>query len=569
MRSHAINGGFMEENRNNFKKSGNGANVLADIVAENLGADRYGADRNHINLDDALRNSREYVSPVDVGRAEDDTDGEWGRESAFSRDLGKNIKRNRARREAGMTRLPDADRDAKIDYYIKEFGRQMDARGCDGLQFLCSGYDVRLIRVPEERAELTMSMNGKRVYVHPDLEGEEVSVTTSRAEISKDLLEKMDRHMLEEGIMRTDMTLEDGHTVSCSVDIKVDGKKAVIDQTIGENECVIDPGGRRVSRGLWDEAYEHIEKTGKPMWAGTAKDGTVFECGIQVRVDGKDAVIDPELREGESGGKYGPASISKTDWDRAYRVMMENGTKAYGYTTPAGSAVVCRLNMRVNGEEASIDSRLEGISTVKADPCIRVGKGLWERAKKEILGSQNPSRASSRIYDAEGHKIEARMSLKVDGEEASVNRPFGKGTVSETRDGIEISRDIYERAVADMDEKRQTIHMEKLEDGGEIRFKRDGKMKMYTPDGEIRDADFRDAVAEIGRMDDSKGREIAGRVTVRVIRETGTQITRSATIGALQWATLRTPAAMRDSQRSNIAHIMSMAFQEMERGMAK
>ena len=559
----------MEENRNNFKKSGNGANVLADIVAENLGADRYGADRNHINLDDALRNSREYVSPVDIGRAEDDTDGEWGRESAFSRDLGKNIERNRARREAGMTRLPDADRDAKIDYYIKAFGRQMDARGCDGLQFLCSGYDVRLIRVPEERAELTMSMNGKRVYVHPDLKGEEVSVTTSRAEISKDLLEKMDRHMLEEGTMRTDMTLEDGHTVSCSADIKVDGKKAVIDQTIGENECVIDPGGRRVSRGLWDEAYEHIEKTGKPMWAGTAKDGTVFECGIQVRVDGKDAVIDPELREGESGGKYGPASISKTDWDRAYRVMMENGTKAYGYTTPAGSAVVCRLNMRVNGEEASIDSRLEGISTVKADPCIRVGKGLWERAKKEILGSQNPSRASSRIYDAEGHKIEARMSLKVDGEEASVNRPFGKGTVSETRDGIEISRDIYERAVADMDEKRQTIHMEKLEDGGEIRFKRDGKMKMYTPDGEIRDADFRDAVAEIGRMDDSKGREIAGRVTVRVIRETGTQITRSATIGALQWATLRTPAAMRDTQRSNIAHIMSTAFQEMERGMAK
>ena len=559
----------MEENRNNFKKSGNGANVLADIVAENLGADRYGADRNHINLDDALRNSREYVSPVDIGRAEDDTDGEWGRESAFSRDLGKNIERNRARREAGMTRLPDADRDAKIDYYIKEFGRQMDARGCDGLQFLCSGYDVRLIRVPEERAELTMSMNGKRVYVHPDLKGEEVSVTTSRAEISKDLLEKMDRHMLEEGTMRTDMTLEDGHTVSCSADIKVDGKKAVIDQTIGENECVIDPGGRRVSRGLWDEAYEHIEKTGKPMWAGTAKDGTVFECGIQVRVDGKDAVIDPELREGESGGKYGPASISKTDWDRAYRVMMENGTKAYGYTTLDGSAVVCRLNMRVNGEEASIDSRLEGISTVKADPCIRVGKGLWERAREEILGNQNPSRASSRIYDSEGHKIEARMSLKIDGEEASMNRPFGEGTVRETRDGIEISRDIYDRAVADMDEKRQTIHMEKLEDGCEIRFKRDGKMKMYTPDGEIRDADFRDAVAEIGRMDDSKGREIAGRVTVRVIRETGTQITRSATIGALQWATLRTPAAMRDSQRSNIAHIMSMAFQEMERGMAK
>ena len=92
---------------------------------------------------------------------------------------------------------------------------------------------------------------------------------------------------------------------------------------------------------------------------------------------------------------------------------------------------------------------------------------------------------------------------------------------------------------------------------------------MYTPDGKIRDDDFRDAVAEIGRMDESKGREIAGRVTVRVVRETGTQLTRSATIGALEWATLKKPAVIRDGQRANIAHIMGMAFQEMERGMAK
>ena len=503
----------MEENSNTYRKERGRAGGLADLVAENLGADRYGADRNHVNLDEALRNAREYVSPGDVGRAEDGIDGEWDRESAFSRDLSGNIEKNRERREAGYARLSDADRDAKIDYYIASFERQMDARGCDGLQFLCSGYDIRLIRVPEEGAEMTMSMNGKTVTVHPDLKGDEVLVTASRAEVSASLVEKMDRRMLEEGAMRTEMTLEDG-----------------------------DPGGRRISRGLWDEAYEHIEKTGKPMWAGTAKDGTVFECGIQVRVDGKDAVIDPGLREGETGSRERTAAISKEDWDKAYSK---------------------------NGEEASIDSRLEGISTVKAEPSIRVGKGLWEKARTEILGSQNPSRATSRIYDTDGHRIETRMSLKIDGEEASVNRPFEKGTVRETRDGIEISRDIYDRAVAGMDEKRQTLHMEKLEDGREIRFKRDGKMKMYTPDGEIRDSDFRDAVAEIGRMDESKSRELAGRVTVKTIREMGTQMTRSATIGALQWATLKAPAAIRDGQRSNIAHIMSMAFQEMERGMAR
>ena len=559
----------MEEDGNIFKKAASGPGVLADLVAENLGADRYGADRNHVSLDDALRFSREYVSPVDVERAEDDMDGERDRETVFFRDLEKNIERNRERRVDGYGRLSDADRDAKIDYYIRGFERQMDTMGCDGLQLLCSGYDIRLVRVPKEGAAMTMSMNGKQVSVHPELKGDEVLVTASRAEISADLLEKMDRRMLEEGTMRMDMILGKGHTVSCSADIRVDGKKAVIDTTIGENECVTDPGGRRISRGLWDEAYEHIEKTGKPMWAGTAKDGTVFECGILIRVDGRDAVIDPDLREGETGGKYGPASISREDWDRAYSKMMEKGTKAYGFITPGGSTVTCRLNMRVNGEEASIDSRLEGISTVKAEPSIRVGKGLWEKARTEILGSQNPSRATSRIYDTDGHRIETRMSLKIDGEEASVNRPFEKGTVRETRDGIEISRDIYDRAVAGMDEKRQTLHMEKLEDGREIRFKRDGKMKMYTPDGEIRDSDFRDAVAEIGRMDESKSRELAGRVTVKTIREMGTQMTRSATIGALQWATLKAPAAIRDGQRSNIAHIMSMAFQEMERGMAR
>ena len=555
----------MDERSNISKRTGR----VADILAENLGADRYGAERNHISLDDAVRYSREYAGPAEDRGAGYGIDGEKDRKSVFTRDLERNIEKNRERREAGFARMPDAEREARIDYYIREFERQMDLRGCDGLQFLCSGYDIRLVRVPEEGAEMTMSMNGKKVSVHPELKGDEVSVTASRAEMSRDLAEKLDRMMLEEGSMRADMALEDGHTVSCSADIRVDGKKAVIDPSVGENECVIDPGGRRISRGLWDEAYEHIEETGKPMWAGTAKDGTVFECGIHVRVNGREAVIDPVLRAGETNERYGALSISKEDWDKAYSVMMKNGTKAYGFTTPGGNTVMCRLNMRVNGEEADIDSRLEGISTAKADACVRVGKGFWESAREEILGSQNPSRAVSRIYDSQGHKIEARMSLKVDGEEASVNRPFEKGTVRETRDGIEISRDIYDRAVSGMDEKQQTLRMEKLEDGREIRFKRSGKLKMYTPDGEVRDADFRDAVAEIGRMDESRGRQIAGRVTVRAARETGTQVTRSATIGALEWATLKKPAAIRDGQRSNIAHIMSMAFQEMERGIAK
>ena len=183
----------MEENRNIFKKAGEGAAGraagVADFFAESLGEDRYGAERAYVSLDDALRNAREYVRPADD---HDTEDRRQSRKSSYSRDLNKNIVKNRERREAGNTRLSDADRDARIDYYIREFERQMDVRGCDGLQFLCPGYDIRLVREPEEGAAITMSMNGKKVFVHPDLKGEEVFITASRAEISRDLATRED-----------------------------------------------------------------------------------------------------------------------------------------------------------------------------------------------------------------------------------------------------------------------------------------------------------------------------------------------------------------------------------------
>ena len=114
----------MEENRNIFKKAGEGAAGraagVADFFAESLGEDRYGAERAYVSLDDALRNAREYERPADD---HDTEDRRQSRKSSYSRDLNKNIVKNRERREAGNTRLSDADRDARIDYYIREFER--------------------------------------------------------------------------------------------------------------------------------------------------------------------------------------------------------------------------------------------------------------------------------------------------------------------------------------------------------------------------------------------------------------------------------------------------------------
>ena len=58
----------MEENSNTSRKAGDKTGGLADLVAENLGADRYGADRNHVNLDEALRNAREYALSMSGGQ---------------------------------------------------------------------------------------------------------------------------------------------------------------------------------------------------------------------------------------------------------------------------------------------------------------------------------------------------------------------------------------------------------------------------------------------------------------------------------------------------------------------
>ena len=86
----------MEENRNIFKKAGEGAAGraagVADFFAESLGEDRYGAERAYVSLDDALRNAREYERPADD---HDTEDRRQSRKSSYSRDLNKNIVKNR------------------------------------------------------------------------------------------------------------------------------------------------------------------------------------------------------------------------------------------------------------------------------------------------------------------------------------------------------------------------------------------------------------------------------------------------------------------------------------------
>ena len=545
-------------------------NQTIDFMAEYGGTDSHGPNRNYTDLDDAVQNAKDYVSPDDTSRASDGVEEGRSKRSLFKRDLQANSEQAKERRAEGKKILSDADREAKIDRYIQNFEKEMDRRGCDGLQFVSNGYDIRLIRVPDEDSPIQININGKPVYVHPELKGDEVFVRESQAEMSRELLEKLNSEMLGKGIMRAEKNLADGHSVSCSADVRVNGKKAIIDTGLGDNECVEESGGWKISRELWDEAYSGIEENGRSMWAKT-KEGNVIECGIEARVNGKPAILDENLQKGTAIATGLAASVSKDDWDLAYKEMMANGTSMYGKTLPDGNVITCQLKIRVNGERAEIDHNLAGISLVKKEPCFKIGKGIWEKAKTELADSPNPSRTVSRIYDEQGHKIECRMDLKIDGKEAVINKPFEAGTVKEGRNGIEISKDIFDNAKEKMDNEKKTIHTEKLDDGREIRFKRKAKgpnkgIKMYTKDGEIRDTDFRDCVAGIGGLDEREGRKRIGIATANSWHQVKIQFIRGSIAGGMSMPARYT--AMRDNQRAFISHILGMAMNEMNRGMA-
>ena len=549
----------------------NKINQTIDFMAEYGGTDSHGPNKNYTDLDDAVQNAKDYVSPDDTSRASDGVEEGRSKRSLFKRDLQANSEQTKKRRAEGKKILSDADREAKIDRYIQNIEKEMDRRGCDGLQLTSSGYKIRLIRVPDADSSIQMSVNGKPAYVHPDLRGDEVYVRESQAEISRELLEKLNSEMIGKGIMRAEKNLADGHSVSCSADVRVNGKKAIIVTGLGDNECVEESGGWKISRELWDEAYSGIEENGRSMWAKT-KEGNVIECGIEARVNGKPAILDENLQKGTAIATGLAASVSKDDWDLAYKEMMASGTSMYGKTLPDGNVITCQLKIRVNGERAEIDHNLAGISLVKKEPCFKIGKGIWEKAKTELVDSPNPSRAVSRIYDEQGHKIECRMDLKIDGKEAVINKPLGAGTVKEGRNSIEISKDIYEKAKGSMDAGKKTIHSEKIDDGREIRFKRksislNSGIKMYTPDGEISDKDFRDCIAEIGGLDEKEERKNKGTKYINTTREIKIQTTRGTVAGVMNVPGRYT--AMRDAQRSFVAHLLGMAMNEMSRGISR
>lgn len=554
----------------------NGAkNGAANMV--NRAADFFmeydGSQTNHEDLGYAIKNANDYVSPDNVEKAENGKDD--GKEKArfLQRDIVSNARRTREKRASGNMQLSDRDRNAKIDKFENEIHKEMDRRGCDGLQLTCAGYDIRLVRIPDpdEEGHIQMTLNGKPVYVHPDLEGDEVFIRGSRAEISRKLAEKLNTEMLETGMMRSEKTLADGHKTVCSADIRVDGKRAVVDKNIGDFECVDEPGGWKISRELWEDASSHFNELGTQTWIATAENGRVIECGVQIRVNGKAAIINNNIAEGtvvQRVGRDQPSEISGGDWDKALDAMLQNGTNQYGVTMDDGTTVSYKLVMRVDGEPAEIDGSLDGLSAAKISPHVRIGAGLWDKAMQELMDSPNPSKTTSRTYDDNGRKIECRMDLKVDGKEAAVNRPFEKGTVREGRDGIEIGSDIYNKALEEMDNKRQTIHAEKLDDGREIRFQRPGKIMMYTPDGEeVTEKDYRDCIAEIGKLDEPEKRKNLGGTWQSIQRQFEIQTIRSTAMFVTGLP--GNYAVMREGQRSFIAHMLGMAMQEMSRGMAR
>ena len=523
-----------------------------------------GTERNYLDLDEAIKNAREHISPTDKDRA---TDGK--EENNYTRNLEENIRLARERRAKDMAAVSNKDREARIDDYIRTMNSEMSKRGIDGLRFTARGYDAALLKVPAENADPKMTMNGKPVHIHPDLTGDAVYVRGDAAEMSRDLLDKANREMTDTGKMRWEKEVE-GHSVIISADIRINGKQARVDNSLMPGQAELEKAGStRVSPDLWKEAYENI-KADNPRWGTHLENGAKVDAGIKIELDGKPVVIDQNLGEGQFTEEQGIVSISREDYNKAVEGV-KDGKGDFSFDLESGETIKSSPYIKINNEKASIDDTLKGHRVVREEAGARLSPDLWDKAWKEIISSPNPSKAASRLYDTEGRKIEVRMDVKVDGKEAVPNRPMEKGEVREGRNGVEVSREFYEEVKQKMDSNKETVHKESIRDGREITFQREGDIKLYINGREINDGDFRDAVAEMAGLDNERRRDLKGATITNFVEQAKIQGIRGLTSSTLSIPskTVRGVEHTRDEGRSVISHILGMAMQNMSRGMSR
>lgn len=470
-----------------------------------------------LDFDEALKRADSDIDPEKIRAASDEI--EPGRQKAKpgERDVWENVEKyEKIAKERGES---EEYRAKQIQDKKDKIQKEMDKRGSDILQISNSrGYFLELVRIPiPEKSnpdDLEITIGGKKVSVHKDLEGMNVSTSGSRPEISIDMIKKAADDMAKFGMLDWNKNLDSADSVDISVEASF-GKTPVVlsvsDELHGD-ETVFKPAGKYISGELWDEALEDMKRNKTGQWMKSMPgSGSVVSCGISAKVNGKEAAIEGITdREGEAAG------IDKATWEKACEEMMRTGKQSWATTLSDGTTVSISLNTYVDQERATIDRTIPGKTVEDMPARLTIGKDMWEKGVNDIISDPSTSNRTM-IRTGTGRQIELRMNMKVNGIAAVPNVPFKPDEVRETKSGITISRELAEKAIDEMNKNNNaTSYKTNTMDGREVMFKRAGELKMFVNGQEIGKEDFEDALAEVSGLNSNEERDKKGQQKIEM-----------------------------------------------------
>ena len=373
---------------------------------------RTGISAQYIDFDEAIRNANTAADPEKYRRATDNKD-EKITSKPFERDLFKNMEAAKKKVEAQRAGLSDdekatdiAFREKNIESKIKAINNAMDRKGTDSLSSEIMGYDVTILRVPDETTKVIATCGGKPVEVKRDLSGDEVSMDGDHPEISLDMVKRAATEMGQDG--RTHWTADTpaGDRVEINMKAMYGASPVYVDPKLkGDEMCFIKEDENNTSRLMisqeaWDQGALKLAagKGTSRAWEMSAGDGQGIRFTMDAKVNGYDAI--PERRIGNNGVRIigGKVFVGKDVLKKAAKTMNDEKSTSTKIVTDGGRELEFRrggkLKMYVNGNEipdAQFKDALAEVSGLNASKKFVDGAkaGRMAASQVEIQGARS------------------------------------------------------------------------------------------------------------------------------------------------------------------------------------
>ena len=258
--------------------------------------------------------------------------------------------------------------------------------------------------------------------------------------------------------------LEDGTTVDCSFTVKVNGKDACIEGMTDK-----DQNGPSISKEKWEEAYKAKTDNKKQTWATTLDDGTTISCSLNTFVDGEKAKIDRTEDGMWAKDMPARAFISKETWDSGIDRITSDpaGANRAVVASENGKGLELRMNMKVNGMTAVPNTPFRNGEIRETKAGISVSKDVVENAIQEM---DKNSSTMYKTTAGDGREISfkrpGKLHMFVDGHE--INEKDLRSAIAEVSGlNSNVDREKSGSNMRETDEQRRIIVSRKI---GEMPF---------------------------------------------------------------------------------------------------